>query len=112
MKTTANEVKSTANEEKATTNKEKSAANKMKTAANEVKSAANEVKSTEKEMKSAANDLFFVKLLHQTTDSYDSMGGQTQNKFRSPWVLLTRPTVGQNFDSRTQGRGKTAFSRG
>ena len=40
-----------------------------------------------------------------------SIGGQEQIRFRSPCGLSTRPTEGQNFLDRNQGRGYAAISR-
>lgn len=43
--------------------------------------------------------------------AYISVGRQTQIRLRSPTVLLTRATDGQNFASRIAGSGKAAISR-
>ena len=37
--------------------------------------------------------------------AYASVGIQAQIKFLSPWVLFTRPTVGQNLAAFTYGNG-------
>src|SRR5690606_33765506 len=42
---------------------------------------------------------------------YSSMGGHAQNRFLSPYALLSRPTEGQNLFARTQGNGYAACSR-
>ena len=51
-------------------------------------------------------------ILGDTGGTCGVTGGQAQTKLRSPIVLLMRPTGGQYLLSRTQGRGKAAFSRG
>jgi hypothetical protein len=43
--------------------------------------------------------------------AYDSIGGQAQTRCLSPYTLSTLATLGQNLLSRTEGKGKAAFSR-
>ena len=52
----------------------------------------------------AANTLFGY-------DSYASTGGQLHTRFRSPYMLSIRATVGQTFRARSPGAGNAARSR-
>jgi hypothetical protein len=51
-----------------------------------------------------------IKLFYQASAfEYSSIGKQLQTKFRSPYALSTRLTLGQNFASFTNGSGYAAF---